>query len=90
MGWKEGTLDKLALAGIVLALFAILGGQSLEGGHVDALINGPAFIIVMGGTLASILVQTPYGIFQQATRMAIWVLIPPRFDMVDGIKKVVG
>ena len=83
-------MDKLALLGIILAFLAILGGQSLEGGHFDSLINGPAFIIVVGGTLAAIMVQTPFAIFQQATRMAIWVILPPKVDMVDGIKKVVG
>ena len=45
-------MDVLSLVGIILAFVAIVGGNFLEGGHAGALLNGPAALIVIGGTLA--------------------------------------
>ena len=52
-------MDVLSLIGLILAFVAIVGGNFLEGGHVGALINGPAGLIVLGGTLAAALLQSP-------------------------------
>ncbi len=51
-------MDILSIVGIVLALAAIIGGNVLEGGHIDSLINGPAMVIVIGGTVGAVLLQT--------------------------------
>ena len=45
-------MDILTLAGLVVAFGGIIGGMLIEGGHVSSLLNGPAFLIVVGGTLA--------------------------------------
>ena len=39
-------MDVLSILGVIIALAAIIGGNALEGGHIDALINGPALVIV--------------------------------------------
>ncbi|MBX9754403.1 MAG: flagellar motor protein, partial [Pseudomonadaceae bacterium] len=52
-------MDVLSLIGIILAFVAILGGNYLEGGHVGALVNGPAALIVIGGTLGAAFLQAP-------------------------------
>jgi flagellar motor component MotA len=52
-------MDVLSLIGIILAFVAIIGGNFLEGGHLGALANGPAALIVLGGTLAAALLQSP-------------------------------
>ncbi|BCD87843.1 hypothetical protein PSm6_42500 [Pseudomonas solani] len=44
-------MDVLSVVGVILALVAIIGGNYLEGGHAGALLNGPAALIVVGGTL---------------------------------------
>lgn len=44
-------MDILSVIGLLLALVAIIGGNHLEGGHIGALVNGPAALIVVGGTL---------------------------------------
>ncbi len=41
-------MDVLSLIGIILAFVAIIGGNFLEGGHLGALANGPAALIVLG------------------------------------------
>ena len=52
-------MDVLSLIGVILAFVAIIGGNYLEGGHVGALINGPAALIVIGGTLGAAFIQAP-------------------------------
>jgi len=46
-------MNLFSLLGVALALIAILGGNYLEGGHIGALLNGPAALIVLGGTLGA-------------------------------------
>lgn len=48
------------LIGIVFALVAIVGGNAMEGGHMGSMLGGPAFIIVVGGTIGAVIVQYPF------------------------------
>jgi len=82
-------MNLFSLFGVMLALVAILGGNYLEGGHIDALLNGPAALIVLGGTLGAALVQTPFNVFKRGMQMALWLFMPPRIDLEQGINKVV-
>ncbi|WP_434456065.1 flagellar motor protein [Stutzerimonas urumqiensis] len=83
-------MDVLSLIGLILAFVAIVGGNFLEGGHVGALLNGPAALIVLGGTLGAVLLQTPIAVFKRAMTIVRWILLPPRLDLAGGIGKVVG
>lgn len=81
-------MDLLSLIGVTLAFVAIIGGMSLDGGNVMALVHFPAFVIVIGGTIGSILLQTPLRIFFRALRILPWVFFPPKNDaaqIVDWI-----
>lgn len=83
-------MDVLSLIGIILAFIAILGGNYLEGGHVGSLINGPAALIVLGGTLAAVFLQTPLAVFKRSLSVLGWIFFPPRIDLAGGIDRVVG
>ena len=82
-------MDILSLLGIVLAFVAILGGNLLEGGALGSLFNGPAALIVVGGTLAATILQTSWPLLKRAVRQARWVLFPPYISFEDGIGKVI-
>jgi chemotaxis protein MotA len=82
-------MDVLSLIGIILAFVAIIGGNFLEGGHLGALLNGPALLIVVGGTLGAALLQSPLSAFKRALVIVRWVLFPPRVDLASGIDRVV-
>lgn len=73
-------MDFLSIAGLTVAIAAVILGQYFEGGHLSMLINGPAFLIVGGGTLGATMVQSPLTTFLRATRMFGWVFRPPRWD----------
>ena len=83
-------MDVLSLIGVILAFVAIIGGNYLEGGHAGALVNGPAALIVIGGTLGAAFIQAPMNVFKRALAILGWIVFPPRIDLVGGINSVVG
>ncbi|MDX1589326.1 MAG: flagellar motor protein [Oleiphilaceae bacterium] len=83
-------MDLLSLVGILLAFVAILGGNFLEGGTLMSLVNLPAAVIVLGGTLAAVILQTPKATLQRALSLLRWVFLPPQLSLQDGMDKVVG
>lgn len=87
--FKNLSIDFLSLIGLVIGISAILMGQYLDGGHLSTLINGPAALIVLGGTLGAVMVQTPFRIFIHAMSMLSWVIFPPRLHNSDTIEKIV-
>ncbi|GFM49454.1 MULTISPECIES: flagellar motor protein [Pseudomonas] len=83
-------MDVLSLIGLILAFVAIIGGNFLEGGHLSALVNGPAALIVVGGTLGASLLQSSMGAFKRAMQIVGWILFPPRIDLAGGIDRVIA
>ena len=74
-------MDKISLIGLALGVAAILIGQVLEGGHISSLIQPTAFLIVCGGTLGAVMLQSPKRVFMDGMRMARWVFVPPPLDL---------
>ncbi len=83
-------MDGLSLLGIGIGVLALLGGNWLEGGSLDTLLNGPALVIVLGGTVGAVLLQTPAHVFLRALRATRHVLFPPRYPFDERIKRLVG
>lgn len=83
-------MDILSIIGIILALFAIVGGNIMEGGHTGSLLQFTAFIIVFGGTAGAILLQTPFDTFMRGLRMTLWVFKPPKIAAAEAIEKIVN
>lgn len=52
--------------GIVFTLVCVLLGNFLEGGHASSLVGGPAFMIVVGGTIGAVIVQYPFSTLKAA------------------------
>ncbi len=82
-------MDILSFIGVAIAFAAILGGNWLEGGHLDTLANGPAMVIVLGGSIGAVLLQTPIQVFLRSMRMLGMVFIPPKRVLEDTIERLV-
>jgi len=82
-------VDILSLIGLVLGISAVVVGNYLDGGHIDALLNFSAAFIVLSGTLGAVLLQTPFADLYRAMRLLIWVFFPPRIKLESGIQKMV-
>jgi len=81
-------MDYISIAGLLFGIGAIVGGQVLEGGHVSSLVQPTAFLIVVGGTLGAVLLQSPISVFASAIRMAFWIILPPILEPEALIKQV--
>ena len=83
-------MDSISLAGLTLAIAAIIVGQVLEGGHVASLVQPTAFLIVIGGTLGAVMLQSSLKVFRTGMQMVRWVFVPPLLDHDTLIAEVVG
>ncbi len=83
-------MDKISVLGLVIGIVAIIGGQVLEGGHVGSLSQPTALLIVVGGTMGAVMLQSPYATFVRGMRMVRWVWYPPVVDYPQLIKQVTG
>ncbi len=83
-------MDILTLIGVVVGIGAILVGQSLEGGNIDSLLNGPAMLIVLGGTMGAVMVQTQLSTFLYSIRMAVWIVLPPKLAVLAAVENIIS
>ncbi|MCE1170721.1 MAG: MotA/TolQ/ExbB proton channel family protein, partial [Azovibrio sp.] len=83
-------MDKISLVGLFIGIGAILGGQVLEGGHVASLVQPTALMIVLGGTLGAVMLQSPFSVFKRGLRMVAWVFMPPVIEhkrLIDQVSQ---
>lgn len=83
-------MDILSIVGLVGAVSAIVYGMILEGGDVNALVNLPAFLIVFGGTIGAVVLQSPFKLVKKALQMVPWMFKPPHRDLREQREKIVG
>ena len=81
-------MDKISILGLLLGIVAIVGGQILEGGHVGSLSQPTALLIVLGGTMGAVMLQSPYATFVRGVKMVRWVWYPPVVDSQQLIKQI--
>jgi chemotaxis protein MotA len=78
-------MDRTSVLGLLIGLSAIVGGQLLEGGHVSSLFQPTALLIVVGGTLGAVLLQSPKPAVMRGMRMFKWVWFPPYINQLQYI-----
>lgn len=81
-------MDKISIAGLAIGLIAIVGGQVLEGGHIGSLAQPTALLIVLGGTLGAVLLQSPLHVFKRAIKITKWVWVPPLIEQKKAIDQI--
>lgn len=82
--------DLLSVSGIALAVCAVLLGQHLEGGQLASLVNGPAILIVVGGSVGATMLQSPWPVFMRAVSMLVWVIRPPEILPERMMKEILS
>ncbi len=83
-----GRIDVLAIAGAAIGFLAILGGSALEGLSASGLLNLPAAVIVLGGTLGAVVLQTPGATLRRAWNRLSWVASPPELDLERLVDRI--
>ncbi len=79
-------MDKLTVFGLLVGLVGIMTGQLLEGSDFAILFQGAAFLIVFGGTLGAVMVQSPGKVFFNALKMMRWAFVTPKVDERELIR----
>jgi chemotaxis protein MotA len=82
-------VDRISFIGLALGVAAILGGQILEGGSLSSLLQVTAFLIVIGGTLGAVMLQSSPPVFLAGMRMLVWVFSPPEADFRAELNRIV-
>ncbi len=82
-------MDRLSIIGLFLALASLVGGSILKGAGLSSLWSPAAFVIVIIGTVAAILLHTSPAIFRHAFRIVGWVIRPPASDRRELIRQIV-
>ena len=82
-------MDRLSLIGAILAIVALLVGSVLKGAGLASLWSPAAFVIVIGGTVASILLQTSMDNFKRSLKIVKWVFRPPSQDRAAVVTQIV-
>jgi len=82
-------MDILSILGMILSLGAIVLGQHLEGGHLSSIMQLTAFIIVAGGTVGAVMLQTPMPAFVKAIKSMSMVFVNVHVDMKGLIAQLV-
>lgn len=85
---RRPRLDLLALLGAAIGVAAILGGSALEGLSVAGLLNLPAAVIVLGGTLGAVILQTPGATLRHAWARLSWIVSTPATDLSGQVQRV--
>jgi len=82
-------VDLLSIAGIVLAFIALLAGAILKGAGLHSLVSTAALMIVVVGTFAAILVQTPGRVMKRAFGILPWAFRSPVADGGGIVRRIV-
>lgn len=83
-------MDKLTISGLVIAVAAIATSFYIDGGDVSMLVNGSAMLIVLGGSIGAMLVQSMASHARRALGMLHWILRAPTLDFEDSISRMGG
>lgn len=81
--------DRISIAGLLLGVGVILAGQLLEGGTIASLAQPTALLIVLGGTLGAVMLQSPLPVFMAGMKMAKWVFVPPAIASEDMLNRMI-
>ncbi|MES2907987.1 MAG: flagellar motor protein [Pseudomonadota bacterium] len=82
-------MDLMTIIGVFLAFTALILGSILKGAGVKGLLGGAAFVIVIVGTAAAVMAQTPKPVILRAMKMGKWLFKPPVIDPDAQIASVV-
>lgn len=81
-------MDITTPGGFVLAVFFILFGQWLEGGHASSLVQLTALLIVGGGTLGAVVTANTGAILKNSLKMLGLAMKPLKDDSADLSKQL--
>jgi len=81
-------MNKLGFLGFFIILASLLFAQSYHGASIKGLFDLPAFLIVFGGTLGAVLVQTSSKQFRHALTLLPQIFITPSLSLIEQSRRI--
>ena len=85
---QGGGIDLATIAGAFLAVCGLLGGLVLEGGSLNDILQLTAALIVLGGTVGAVMINTPGSILMGALRRIKSVFFSPHASIDDLLERI--
>lgn len=82
-------MDKATVIGIILGVVSILVGFTLEGGHLGALFQKTAALIVFGGTFGAVMLSYTTEDLKSIPKSLKLAIFPPKEDALETIDRIV-
>ena len=82
--------DLATIGGLIVALGGILGGLLLEGGNIQDVQQLTAALIVLGGTLGAVMVNTPMRVLRHAVRSIPLIFSEPPEGRQECLARLIG
>ncbi len=83
-------MDISTIIGLIMGFGAVIGGQILEGGHISAIVQPTAAVIVLGGTFGATFISFPLSTILQAVKDVKKVLFNSGLNNETVIKELIG
>lgn len=81
-------MNKLGVLGFFIILGSLLFAQSYHGASIKGLFDLPAFLIVFGGTLGAVLVQTSSKQLLHALTLLPQLFITPSLSLIEQSRRI--
>ena len=82
-------MELTTLIGLLFFLIALIGGFLLEGGTVGSLFQLAAFVIVVGGTMAAVIISYPFSELKRVPGLTLAAFREPKINMLGIIQYLV-
>ena len=83
-------MELSTVLGLIIAFVGMLGGNHLEGGSIGSLIQGPAAVIVLGGTFGAVMVAYPMADLIKAVKAIKLTFVKQKDDNEKVIEDIVA
>jgi chemotaxis protein MotA len=82
-------LDIATISGLLLGLGAIVLSYQMEGGHLSAVLQAPAMILVIFGTIGAATMTTSFKLLVSLPKIVKIAFFAPKLDPVQVIEEIV-
>lgn len=82
-------MDLATILGLIVAVGGVLGGQAIEGGKVQSILQATAALIVLGGTFGACLVQFPFSVVIRSFKAVAKVFQEPKINNREVIQGII-
>ena len=79
-------MDRASIIGLIMGFGAVIGGNFLEGGKIDSILQPTAALIVFGGTAGATFLSFPFGDIWKAFTSLRFVFFEKKSDTEDIIQ----